>query len=303
MNTPSTEPARRRWNPFRTLGPAATITYIAVAIWIILMFIGPSIGPYGPEEIDTDSILQRPGSEHWLGTDRSGMDIFSRILAAPRVNLFIAITAVIISIVIGFPIGALAGYIAGVGRVEAASSEFIMRSMDVLQAFPVFIFALALVAVRGPSTTNVIVAMAFVNIPPFVRLGRAEMLTVRELPYADAARVLGHSGPRIVFRHLLRNSIQTSVATIPVVMGFVILFTASLSFVGAGVPRPTPELGSMVAIGATNMVTGQWWPALFPGIALGLIVLSFAFAAQDVGLRIRAVKRGTAVGIQPGTEL
>ena len=295
--------AGRFWKWVVGLGPAATLTYLFVGVWLLLMFIGPSIGPWGPEEIDRDSILQSPGVEHWLGTDRSGMDIFSRILAAPRVNLSIAITAVIISIMIGFPIGALAGYVSGLGRLKSVSSEFIMRTMDVLQAFPVFIFALALVAVRGPSTENVIVAMAFVNIPPFVRLGRAEMLSVRELPYADAARVLGHSGPRIVFRHLMRNSIQTSVATIPVVMGFVILFTASLSFVGAGVPRPTPELGSMVAIGATNMITGQWWPALFPGIALGLVVLTFAFAAQDFGLRIRAVKRGTSIRIQPGSEL
>lgn len=265
------------------------VLYGAVSVLLVLMVIGPSIGPYGPEQI-AGPALEPPSASHWLGTDRSGLDVFSRILAAPRTNLLIALVAAGISVLIGVPLGATAGYFAGEGRLGSMFSEGVMRLMDILQSFPVFVFALALVAMRGPATENVIGALAFVNIPVFVRLVRAEMLAVREQPYAEAARCLGHSHLRIIFRHLLPNAIHSTLAQIPVVIGFVILFTASLSFIGAGVPAPTPELGSMIAIGASNMVTGEWWPSLFPGVALGLSVFTFAVAAQDIAARLHRVR-------------
>lgn len=278
---------RLRRAPLGTL-----VLYGAIVILIILALVGPHIGPYGPEEVDPGASLQPPSGRHWLGTDRSGLDIFSRILAAPQTNLVIALTATAISVGIGVPVGAVAGFFAARGGPRGFLSELVMRAMDVLQSFPVLIFALALVAVSGQSTRNVIWALSVVNLPVFVRLTRADMLTVREQPYAEAARCLGHSNMRIIFRHLLPNALGSSLAQVPVVIGFVILFTASLSFVGAGVKPPTAELGSMIKDGARNMITGQWWPSLFPGIALGLTVFTFALAAQDVGRRIRRVKRG-----------
>lgn len=274
---------------------AMILLYGAIAGLLVLTAIGPHIGPWGPEEVDPGAALQPPSSSHWLGTDRTGLDIFSRILAAPRTNLLIALSATAISIGIGLPLGAIAGFFAAQGVVRGLLSELVMRTMDVLQSFPVFIFALVLVAVRGPAAENVIAALALVNLPVFVRLARADMLAVREQPYADAARLLGQSNLHIIFRHLLPNALGSSLAQVPVVIGFVILFTASLSFVGAGVPPPTPELGSMIAVGATNMITGEWWPSVFPGIALGLTVLIFALAAQDIGRRIRRVKRGEEI--------
>jgi peptide/nickel transport system permease protein len=269
----------------------------AIALLLLLMVIGPHIGPWGPEEVDHNANLTAPNASHWFGTDRNGMDIFSRILAAPRINLSIALAATTISIAIGVPLGAAAGFFGGRGRVGGMSSELMMRLMDVLQSFPVFIFALVLVAVRGPATENVVAALALVNLPVFVRLARADMLAVREQPYAEAARCLGHSNTRIIFRHLLPNALASSLAQVPVVIGFVILFTASLSFVGAGVRPPTPELGAMIAIGGKNMITGQAWPSLFPGIALGLIVLVFALAAADLGQHIQRVRRGSGAGM------
>ena len=290
----------------RRPGLQAGLIYGGVVILIILTAIGPELGSWlegwapkaftwGSEEVDSGHALEAPSGRHLFGTDAIGMDIFMRILAAPRINLFIGLTAGAISVAIGLPLGLIAGYVGGRGRAASFLSELIMRAQDVLQSFPVFVFALVLVAVRGLSVENVIIALTIVNLPAFARLARAEMLLVREQPYADAARILGHSNAWIIFRHLAPNSIASSLATVPMVIGFVILFTASLSFVGAGVPPPTPELGGMIARGANNMVTGEWWPSVFPGVALGLIVLILAFAAQDIAARMRSVKRPTQV--------
>ncbi len=286
---------------FRKPGLTTAAVYGGVGIILLLTVIGPSIGPWladagcacgwGSEQIDAGHALEGPSGTHFFGTDRSGQDVFSRVLAAPRINLVIALAATALSVAIGVPLGLLAGYIGGRALAATATSELIMRFMDVLQSFPLFVFAVVLVAVRGQSTEIVIIALTIVNLPVFARLARAEMLTVREQPYADAARILGHGNFRLIFRHLAPNSVASSVATVPMVIGFVILFTASLSFVGAGVKPPTAELGGMIRVGANNMVTGEWWPSIFPGVALGLMVLIFAFAAQDIAARMRAVKR------------
>lgn len=286
---------------FRKPGRGTAFVWSGVGLILILTAIGPEIGPalsgvgcgcgWGSEEIDRGHALEGPSASHFFGTDRTGFDIFSRVLSSPRINLVIALVATALSVVIGLPLGLLAGYVGGRTRAATALSEVIMRCMDVLQSFPLFVFAIVLVAVIGQSAEIVIIALTIVNLPVFARLARAEMLTVREQPYADAARILGHGNFRLIFRHLAPNSIASSVATVPMVIGFVILFTASLSFVGAGVKPPQAELGGMIRVGANNMVTGEWWPSVFPGIALGLFVLIFAFAAQDIAVRMRSVKR------------
>lgn len=290
---------------FRKPGRATGAIWGGVAFILVLTAIGPEIGPWlndagcdcgwGSEQIDRGHALESPSGDHFFGTDRTGFDVFSRVLSAPRINLIIALAATALSVLIGLPLGLLAGYIGGRTRAATALSEIIMRSMDVLQSFPLFVFAIVLVAVIGQSAQIVIIALTIVNLPVFARLARAEMLTVREQPYADAARILGHGNFRLIFRHLAPNSIASSVATVPMVIGFVILFTASLSFVGAGVKPPQAELGGMIRVGANNMVTGEWWPSVFPGVALGLMVLIFAFAAQDVAARMRIVKRAEGI--------
>ncbi len=292
---------------FKKPGLGTAVIYGGLIFFFLLAAIGPSIGPWlqdvgcgcgwGPEELDPTHSLEPMNARHLLGTDASGHDIFSRLLASPRVNLVIAFVAAFLSVAIGVPLGLIAGYSVGRGRAASLLSELIMRAQDVLQSFPIFVFAMVLVAVAGQSTQNVIIAMTIVNLPAFARLARAEILTTREQPYADAARILGHSNVWIIFRHLGPNSVASTLATMPVVMGFVVLFTASLSFVGAGVPVTTPELGGMISRGAGNMVTGEWWPSVFPGIALGVLVLTFAFAAQDIATRMRTVKRGESGAI------
>jgi peptide/nickel transport system permease protein len=182
---------------------------------------------------------------------------------------------------VGGVFGAMAGYYSG-RSVRNFIGQTVMRLADIIQAFPVFILALGLVAVVGPSAKTVAVAIAFVNLPIFLRLFRAEALSVRERAYVDAARAGGVSDRRILARHVVPNAIGPAFVQISTGMGFAILLTAGLSFVGAGVRAPTPEWGSMIAIGAPNIVTGQWWPALFPGIWMGITILSLGIVGQSL---------------------
>lgn len=259
------------------------MSFVFLAV-LLLAAVGPTIAPFPTRTADPAVRLIGPNGQHWLGTDENGIDILSRILAAPRTDVVIAVIATLISVAVGAPLGVVAGYFEGSRRrVASAMGELILRLLDVLQAFPVFIFAMVLVAVRGASTTNIIAAVAFVNMPVFLRLVRSEIVSLRERPYAEAARAVGNSDLQIAFKHLLPNALPPIIVQISVTVGFAILLTAGLSFVGAGIAPPTPELGSMVSTGAKFMITGQWWPSLFPGIALGVIVFTFGVIGELVG--------------------
>jgi peptide/nickel transport system permease protein len=268
---------------------------ILVSSWVIVALIAPFIAPYSPVQPHPNDVLLPPGPPYLLGTDKDGMDILSRILYAPRINLGIAVTSTLIAFSVGVPVGTLTGYFGGREGLAGPLAELTMRLLDVSLAFPVFIFALALVAVLGASSINVIIAMVFVNTPVFVWLTRSEVLTVRQKPFVEAARCSGNSELRIALYHVLRNSLAAPLTQLSVVLGFSILLTAGLSFVGAGVRVPTPEWGIMVAQGASNMVTGQWWPALFPGIALASAVFGFALVGDGLRQYLDPKKRGILI--------
>jgi peptide/nickel transport system permease protein len=254
---------------------------IAVGCLLMLAIVGPAIAPFPTTTANPVATLQPPNATHWFGTDENGMDIFSRILAAPRVDVSVAFISISIAVVIGTTLGVFAGFFEGSNRRLASwVGEAILRLIDVIQAFPVFILAMVLVAVRGASTENIVIAVAFVNMPVFLRIARAEVLSLRERPFAEAAQSIGARDRSIAFRHLLPNAFPPLVAQISATMGFAILLTAGLSFVGAGVSPPTPELGGMISTGAQSMIIGLWWPSLFPGIALGLVVFSFAAGGE-----------------------
>ena len=255
---------------------------VVVVITVFLAMLGPYIAPYHPERALPGAGLQPPSAEHWMGTDVSGMDVFSRVISAPRIDLAIALSATVIAFVGGVLLGVISGFYAGARGVPRVASEAIMRGADILQAFPVFIFALALVGFRGPGTENVIVALAFLNIPYFLRVTRGAVFQVRERPFVEAARCAGNKEVRIAFVHVMPNALGPALANVSPGIGFAILLTAALSFVGAGVPKPTPEWGSMISIGAPNMMTGQWWTALFPGLALGVTVLGYALVGDGI---------------------
>ena len=295
LATVADEPRTGGWYAFaRFVGrrPAFLAGLVIVGLTVFLAAVGPYIGPYPTETALPGAPLQPPSLRHPFGTDVSNMDIFSRVIAAPRIDLTIALVSTGIAFVFGVLLGVISGFFGGGGRRLARyASEGIMRAADIVQAFPVFIFALALVGFRGPGAVNVIAALAFLNIPFFLRITRGAVLQVRERPFIEAARCAGNSEWRIAFFHVLPNALTPPVANISPTIGFSILLTSGLSFVGAGVPVPTPEWGSMIAIGAPNMMTGQWWTALFPGIALGVSILGYALVGDGLKEFLDPTKR------------
>lgn len=207
---------------------------------------------------------------HWFGTDSSGFDVFSRVLCAPRIDLSIALAANFFAMLFGIPFGLIAGYF------RNPSTELMMRVSDVLQSFPVFISAMILVALGGQSILNVVLALSLLYAPIYVRLTRTEVLAQKSRGMVEASRAIGQSELMIAIKHILPNSMGPALVQSSVTIGFAILLTAGLSFVGAGVRPPAPEWGLMISTGANDIVLGQWWTSVFPGIAISLTVFSFA---------------------------
>jgi peptide/nickel transport system permease protein len=276
--------------------PRFVVGYVIVFAMIALGTFAPLIAPYSPIEADSTRFLEPPGWDHPFGTDAVGMDIFSRTIYAPRIDLTIAVAGTLISAVLGSLIGALAGY-HGTGRgLRSWLSYAVMRAADVIQAFPVFVLAIALVASLGQSPKTVIIAIAFVNAPIYLRLMRSQVLSIRGMRFVEAASVAGLSNTYIILRHVIPNSMGPVLAQLSVNIGWAVLLTAGLSFIGAGVRAPTPEWGSMIAMGFQSVVTGQWWPSLFPGLALALAVFGFALVGASVEVLADPVKRRKLVG-------
>lgn len=262
--------------------PLFAFGYLVLAAMIFLAIFAPWISPYDPLMPDLAHYLQPPNAHNWLGTDNTGMDIATRIIYAPRTDLVIAVLGTLISALVGAPLGAVVGYYERRGGWRSAFSAFVMRTADVLQAFPVFVFAIALVAVFGQSITSIVAAIAFVNIPIYLRLMRSQVLSISSMRYVEAAYIAGASDIAILRRHIIPNSIAAALAQLSINVGWSVLLTAALSFVGAGVEAPTPEWGSMIAAGFQNIMTGQWWPSVFPGIALALAVFSFGLVGSSI---------------------
>jgi peptide/nickel transport system permease protein len=245
------------------------VSVVLFSIILLLAIIGPTIAPYDPLTTNTASSLMPPSALHWFGTDQLGRDICSRVLVATRLDLVIAASAVSISFVIGSLLGAICGY------YEGFLDWLIGRGIDVMMAFPLFVLAMALVAALGNTVVNIVYATAIINIPFYFRLARAEINVRRHSGYVEAARLSGNSNARIILTYLLPNALPTLVVQISINMGWAILNAAGLSFIGLGVRPPTAEWGIMVAQGAVLVIGGQWWVALFPGLALMIVVFCF----------------------------
>lgn len=279
-----------RYQPAFALGYAIVLAVIAIAL------LAPVIAPYDPELANPENYLLPPSLTHLMGTDTTGMDIFSRTIYAPRIDLTIAVIGTLVSAAIGSFLGAITGYYESGRAWRRVLSGFVMRSADVLQAFPVFVFAIALVAVFGQGMSSVIVAIAFVNIPIYLRLMRSQVLSVKKMRFVEAAYVAGASDLSIIARHVIPNSMPPVLAQLSINIGWSVLLTAGLSFVGAGVEAPTPEWGSMIAMGYQNIVTGQWWPSMFPGIALGLTVFGFSLVGASIEVLADPERRRVLAG-------
>ncbi|MDH6186726.1 ABC transporter permease [Polaromonas sp. CG_23.6] len=249
-----------------------------LALQIVAIAFAPWIAPYSPIEADPGRSLLAPSWRNIFGTDVSGMDIFSRVVFATRINLLISVLAVTLAFVIGVPIGL------GIGFYKGWLSSLVMRIFDFIQSFPIFVLGMALVSVMGQEIWNVAIVLAVLFIPMFARLIRAEVLSLRERPFIAAARCSGATDLTIMFRHILPNALTPAIVQISISIGMAILLTAGLSFVGAGVRMPTPEWGLMVSSGAQQMILGVWWVALFPGLAIVISVLTFGLLGDAAKL-------------------
>jgi peptide/nickel transport system permease protein len=256
------------WRRLRrnTLSLVALGTIVLIGLAAVA---APLVMPYDPDAPDAERTLQPPGWRHWLGTDLYGRDQLTRIVYAGRVDLLVAVAATVMALSAGAVLGALAGYRGG------WTDQFLMRGIDTVMAFPSFILAMGIAAALGNSTVNVVVAIAITHVPIYARLIRGEMLRVREMEYAEAARTVGNRHRRIVFYHLLPNCFPPVIVQATLAMGFAILTVAALSFIGLGIRPPTSEWGAMTAEGAGYIVSGEWWIFLFPGMAIMVTVLSF----------------------------
>ena len=262
--------------------PAATIAgAVIVGVAMLLAVVGLWLAPFDPEK-PTQQVLLSPSGGHPFGTDASGLDVFSVVVAAFRVDALIAVVAIGISLVFGILIGALSGYGFNGNRLAAAVSSTLLRVLDLMQSIPAFILALALVGMTGPSVQNVVIAVAFVNIPVFARLTRTAIRGTEQQEFVAASRAIGVRESSILVRHVIPNSIDSTIAYASIAVGGAILLTASLSFLGAGVRRPTPEWGAEIAMGAGYVITGQWWISVLPGLVLSIVVLGFALLGDAV---------------------
>ena len=248
----------------------ALVAAALILLQLVCIVFADVIAPHSPVEANPLNSLLPPSIEHPFGTDVSGMDIFSRIIHATRIDLVIAVSAVLVAVLIGVPIGLLVGYYRG------WLSALTMRLLDFLQSFPVFVLGMALVSVLGQEIYNVALVLALLFLPVFARLVRAEVLSLVERPFVVAARCSGATDFEIIFRHIMPNAVAPAIVQISISIGMTILLTAGLSFIGAGVRMPLPEWGLMVSIGAQQMILGIWWVSLFPGLAIIISVLSFA---------------------------
>ena len=249
--------------------PVTTLAFLGFALLVAVAALGPALAPHHPLASDTAAGLAAPSRVHWFGTDQLGRDVFSRVLVAARLDLVMALGAVLLSFALGSVLGALAGFFGG------WTDRIVGRVTDTIMAFPLFVLAMAVVAAMGNSVGNIVLATAIVNLPFYARLARAEVSVLRDSGLVESARLVGNRELGVLFRHVYPNVVPPLVVQMSLNMGWTMLNAAGLSFIGLGVRPPTAEWGIMVSDGANFMVSGEWWIALFPGLALMGAVLCF----------------------------
>ena len=249
----------------RALDWRITVGVAAIAAIIIVAY----AVPYSPIADANASRAQLAGPGHyWFGTDKLGRDVFRRVLAGARLDLPLALGGMAVSLLIGVPLGLLASQ-------KSRWSERFMRALDMFQAFPLLVLAIVLVALAGNALWMIVVAIALINTPRFIRLVRAEALSLRESRFVEAAVAIGATRSRVMFRHLLPNTANTILVQASLTAAQSIVVIASLAYLGIGIVPPRASWGGMIRDGSANITTGQWWVAIFPGIAVFLCVLLF----------------------------
>jgi peptide/nickel transport system permease protein len=259
-----------------------------VLVAVVAALFGPAIVPFDPADQELALRLAGPTGLHWFGLDELGRDIFARVLSGARISLMVGLVVVGVSCTIGTTLGAIAGYFGGY------VDEVISRVIDILLAFPGLLLAIAVVAVLGPSLTNVVLALSLIGWVGYARLVRSQVLRAREFEFVQAARALGATTTRILTFHVVPTALPALSVQATLGMGGAILAEAALSFLGLGVQPPTPSWGTMLSYGRTHLLDAPHL-TIFPGLAIAVLVLGFNFLGD--GLRDAldpAMKRPTA---------
>jgi ABC-type dipeptide/oligopeptide/nickel transport system permease subunit len=278
----SLEPRRMSQVGFRPLVRALlrhklSLFGITVILILLLMAIfAPLISPYDPNKQDLYNVLKGPSAAHWLGTDNVGRDLLSRVIYGSRVSVFVGVSATVISAAIGTFLGLIAGFKGGV------IDNLIMRVTDTFMCFPWLVFVLAMSAALGPGISNIIIALAVLGWTGFARIIRGQVLVVRELPYVESARAAGASGYRIMFKHLLPNSLAPIIVAVSITVGAFIMVESAAAFLGMGVQPPTPSWGKELRVGYTYLEKVPVF-SIAPGLMITLAVLACNFLGD--GLR------------------
>lgn len=260
---------------------------VPVLLLALVALAGPLLTPYDPVRV-AGSSSTAPGAEHWMGTDSTGLDVFSQLLAATRLNVLIAVTVVLLATLIGVVLGLAVGMNESAPGPGGFAARGAARLVDFVQAIPSVIVGLILVSFFGASIGTIVIAISVILSPIQVRLVRTEVLRVRREAYLNAARMAGTGEFMLTLKHVLPNSARPAIANMSVIFGVSVILTAALGFLGAGLPPPTAEWGSMISRGATDAAVGRWWPGAFPALALvaavGAVALAFSAVAPR-GLR------------------
>jgi len=250
-----------------------------VGLAVLAAVIGPWLVPYDPSAQELALRLEGPSRLHWLGLDELGRDILARVMSGARISLFVGLVVVSVSASIGAVMGALAGYYGGI------IDEAISRVIDILLAFPGLLLAIALVAVLGPSLTNVVLALSLIGWVGYARVARSQVLQAREFEYVVAARAIGAATPRILIRHVLPAALPALTVQATLGMGGAILSEAALSFLGLGVQPPTPSWGAMLNYGRVHVLDAPHL-TVFPGLAIAIVVLGLNLLGDSLRERL-----------------
>lgn len=270
--------------------PLSLAGLIIVAVLLLAALLAPLLAPFPDHAlggVNPTARFHPPDGAYWMGTDDLGRDIFSRVLYGARISVWTGVLAIGLALLLGVPLGAVAGTFGG------AVDELIMRITDIFLSFPPLLLAIAIGAMLGPSLSNTMVAIALAWWPWYTRLIRGEAASVRERPFVEAARAAGVRPLVIVFRHILPNTIAPVIVQASMDFGSVVLTLASLSFLGLGAQVPTPEWGLMINTGRTYFVNAPWY-VTYPGLAIFLTVLGFNLLGDGLRevLDPKGVKRG-----------
>ena len=262
------------WTRFRTNRFAITGGVVVILLFL-LSFLAPYITPYGPNDLDLYHVLIPPSSSHWFGTDDLGRDVLTRMIYGARISLLVGFVAVGIAVIIGTFVGLLSGYYSG------WVDNILMRFVDIMLCFPTFFLILAVIAFIGQSIWYIMIIIGLTGWMGVGRLVRAEVLSIRERDYVMAVRALGARDLRIIFRHILPNAMSPVLVSATLGVAGAILTESALSFLGIGVPPPTPSWGNILTSGK-DYIEFAWWLTLYPGLAITVTVLAYYLVGEGI---------------------